>query len=239
MLHLRSILYLTYLTISIIAFTITLITVGILTTFKFRSKIANYWGRSNLRALNILCGLDYKIEGIENLPSENCIVMSKHQSTWETIALRGLLPPEQTWVLKKELMYVPFFGWSLRTVEPIAIDRKSGRQAVKQVILQGTHNLKSGRWIVIFPEGTRVAPGERKKYGVGGGLLAVKSGYPILPITHNAGNFWRRRSLVKYPGTITMRIGEPIEVDGMSAGQLTRTVEDWVETNIPPSSANE
>jgi len=235
MLLLRSILYFSYLTLSIISFTIVLITVGLFINFRNRSKITNLWGKSNLSALKILCGLDYEVEGLENMPAENCIVMCKHQSAWETIALRGILPPEQSWVLKKELMSVPFFGWGLRMVEPIAIDRKSGRRAAKQIIEQGIRSLEAGRWVVIFPEGTRVAPGERKKYGIGGGLLAEKSGYRILPISHNAGDYWRRRSLVKHPGVIKLRIGQPINVDNMTAAQITRNVEKWVESNIPSS----
>ncbi len=159
--------------------------------------------------------------------------MSKHQSAWETIALRGLLPPEQSWVLKKELMSVPFFGWGLRMVEPIAIDRSSGRNAIKQIVNEGVSFLEKGRWLIIFPEGTRVAPGERKKYGMGGGILAEKSGYPVLPISHNAGNFWKRRGLRKFPGTIKLVIGEKISTDGKKASQITREVEAWIESNIP------
>ncbi len=238
MLLLRSILYFSYLTLSVISFTIVLITVGFFIDFRNRSKITNLWGKSNLSALKILCRLDYTIEGLENIPSENCIVMCKHQSAWETIALRGILPPEQAWILKKELMSVPFFGWGLRMVEPIAIDRKSGRRAAKQIIEQGISSLKAGRWVVIFPEGTRVDPGVRKKYGIGGGLLAEKSGYSILPITHNAGDYWRRRSLIKRPGKIQLRIGRPINVDNMTAAQITRNVENWIESNIPTSTVN-
>jgi 1-acyl-sn-glycerol-3-phosphate acyltransferase len=158
--------------------------------------------------------------------------MCKHQSAWETIALRALLPPPQAWVLKQELLRVPFFGIALKRCEPIAIDRKSGRKAVRQVLTQGIHALEQGRWVIIFPEGTRVAPGVRKKYGVGGGLLAEKSGIPVVPIAHNAGTFWRRRSISKHPGTVEVVVGEPISTAGRSATEIMETVEDWIESEV-------
>ena len=187
----------------------------------------------NLRLLKFFCNLDYRIVGFEHVLKQNCIVMSKHQSTWETIALRGLLPPSQTWVLKRELLSVPFFGWALKRCQPIAIDRKSGRKAVKQVISQGTEALNAGRWVIVFPEGTRVAPGVRKKYGIGGALLAEKSRFPVVPIAHNAGDFWKRRDLRKYPGRVDVIIGPPISSEGKKASQIIAEVEEWIEGNMP------
>lgn len=166
------------------------------------------------------------------MPSSNCIILCKHQSAWETIALRALLPPEQTWVLKRELLWVPFFGWALAPLRPIAIDRKTGRRAIRQLIKEGKYRLGQGRWIVIFPEGTRVAPGQRKPYERGGGILAQKSGYPVLPIAHNAGVFWRRRDINKYPGRIDVVIGRPLDTKGLSSADITRRVEDWIETTV-------
>lgn len=233
MLLIRSLTYFLFLAISVLVYTLLLLIVGLFTDFKGRSIIASSWGKANLLMLKHICGLNYRIEGQENITDNNCVVMCKHQSAWETIALRAVLPVEQTWVLKKELMLIPFFGWGLRMVYPIAIDRRSGRVAAKQIIEQGTTYLNAGRWVIIFPEGTRVAPGERKKYGIGGGLLAEKSGYPVLPISHNAGALWRRRSFIKYPGTITLRIGRQFSTKGLTAAQITRQTEDWIESNIP------
>lgn len=146
--------------------------------------------------------------------------------------MRGLFPPEQAWILKRELMWIPFFGWALAAVGSISINRSSGRAAMRQVITKGTEKLNMGRLVMIFPEGTRVAPGERKKYGLGGAILAEKSGYPIIPVAHNAGVFWRRRGVKKHPGTVQMVIGEPIDPKGKSTNEIIAEVEEWIETTV-------
>jgi 1-acyl-sn-glycerol-3-phosphate acyltransferase len=160
------------------------------------------------------------------------VVLCKHQSTWETIALRALLPPAQTWILKRELLWVPFFGWGLAPFRPIAIDRKSGRRAVRQVLQEGQYWLARGRSIIVFPEGTRVAPGTRKRYGIGGALLAEKSGAPVVAIAHNAGVFWRRRELRKHPGVIDLVIGTPFSPRGLTAAEINRRAEQWIEARV-------
>ena len=174
-------------------------------------------------------GLKIQIEGAEKLPQQGAIIMSKHQSTWETISLRGLLAPHQSWVLKQELLNIPIFGWALRFSKAIPIDRSAGRRAVIKVVKDGTARLQEGRLVVIFPEGTRTAPGERKKYGMGGAMLAERSGAPVTPVAHNAGVFWRRRGVKKYPGTIQVRVGEPIPTQGRKAADIMQDVENWVE----------
>ncbi len=197
-------------------------------------RLANGWGKANMKLLRWICRLDYEVSGLEHLPAAGgYLVMSKHQSTWETMSLRALLPPEQTWVLKRELMRIPVFGWALAAAEPIAIDRGAGRTAVRQVIEQGKAALDKGRVVVIFPEGTRVAPGQRGKYGMGGALLAEHSGgYPVVPVAHNAGVFWARRGILKYPGTIRMVIGAPIQTKGKTARQIHDEVEEWIESRM-------
>jgi 1-acyl-sn-glycerol-3-phosphate acyltransferase len=232
MILLRSLLYFTFLVISTTLFGLTLATLGWLLPFSGRSRIANLWSLTNLKLQKLVCNLDYQVTGLENIPTGNAIVLSKHQSAWETIALRCILPPEQTWVLKQELMWIPIFGWALAAVQPIAINRKAGRQAAGQIIKQGRRLLQLGRTVVVFPEGTRVAPGTRKKYGIGGALLAEKTGYPVVPIAHNAGVFWRRRGLKKLPGTIQVVIGPLIEVKGLSAIEINRRAEQWIETTV-------
>lgn len=193
-----------------------------------RYPIVMSWTRLNLAALKSICGIDYRVEGRENLPAGPAIAMSKHSSTWETMALVQVLPP-MAWVLKKELMYIPFFGWGLAALDHIAIDRKAGRNAVRQVVEQGRARLQAGRWVVIFPEGTRVQPGKRGRYKLGGGVLAEASGYPVVPIAHNAGYFWPREHFIKYPGTITVRIGPVIDPAGKSAAEIIAEVEQWIE----------
>jgi len=178
-----------------------------------------------------VCGVRYRVTGAERIPTEPCIVLCKHQSAWETIALQIVLPP-QVWVLKRELLKVPFFGWGLAMLSPIAIDRSAGRQALKQMVEQGRQRLGMGFWIVMFPEGTRVAPGQRGQYHVGGAWLATQTGTTVLPIAHNAGTLWPRNAFLKYPGTITIAIGEPIDPTGMKAEALRKQVEEWIEAEV-------
>lgn len=228
----RSVIYFVGLSLSVLFYTVPLILVGWAVPFDWRVRFIRSWGLSNLWLLKVLCDLGYEIEGAEHLPKTASVVMAKHQSTWETIALRGLLTPKHTWVLKKELLSVPFFGWALHLFRPIAIDRKAGRAAVRQLLAEGKAALDDGLSVVVFPEGTRVAPGERRRYAVGGALLAEKTGAPIVPIAHNAGVFWRRRDIRKYPGTIHVVVGEPIDPKGLTATQINQRVEDWIEAQV-------
>jgi len=187
-----------------------------------------------------ICGLKYEIKGLENIPDSACIILSKHQSTWDTLILRSILPPEQAWVLKKELLQIPFFGWGLSAVQAIGIDRNAGRKALKQIIRLGSEHLEKGHYVIIYPEGTRVAPGEHKKYGISGAYLAQKSQFPIIPVAHNAGVFWRRLGLKKYPGTIQVIIGPLIETKGLKSHEINRRVEEWIESTMEtlPQSIN-
>ena len=195
-------------------------------------NIARHWGYWNLSALKWICDLDVRIHGLENIPARAVVVLSKHQSAWETLALRAILPITQTWVLKRELLWIPVFGWALAPFKPIAIDRKAGRKSVKKLLEEGKRWLEAGHSVVIFPEGTRVPPGDRRPYGIGGALLAERSGRPVLPIAHNAGEFWARRSILKHPGVIDLVIGTLIPVDGKKAQEINREVESWIEDTI-------
>ena len=190
------------------------------------------WSKVNLWGLSKICGLNYRLQGRENIPQESCVILAKHQSAWETIALVSLIPGPKAWVLKRELLFIPIFGWVMWYFKPIAINRKSGHRAVDQIIEQGKERLSKGCKIIVFPEGTRVAPGSRKRYGAGGALLAERSGHPVLPIAHNAGVFWRRRELRKYPGTIDVVIGPLIETKGLSAQQINAKAEAWIEETV-------
>ncbi len=204
--------------------------------FTWRSHFARAYAAYNVNMLKWLCGIGYEVEGRENIPDGPAIIFCKHQSTWETYVLQALFPP-QCWVLKRELMWVPFFGWGLATLRPISIDRSSGRQAVKQIVEQGLQRLKDGIWVVIFPEGTRVPPGVRKRWGVGGALLAAKADVPVVLVAHNAGEFWGRGAFVKRPGTIRVVIGEPMDTTGLSATEINQRGEAWMDETMARISA--
>lgn len=190
--------------------------------------ITRAWCRSMLAAGKLICGLDYVIEGAENIPDSPSVVMIKHSSVFEVYA-QVVVFPQQVWVLKRELFLIPFFGWGLLALQPIAIDRKAGRTAVKQVIEQGLRRLQDGLWVTVFPEGTRMPPGETKKYGVSGAALAESAGVKIVPVAHNAGDFWPRRGFLKRPGLIRFCIGPPIDASGRSPKETNLLVQTWVE----------
>ena len=225
---LRSILFL----LTQAALTIAWSVVSLL-TFPFRPftryRIITLWSRLVVWLARVICGVRYQVLGLENLPRQPSIVLAKHQSAWETIAFEVFLPP-QVWVLRRSLLRVPFFGWGLAMMSPIAIERGAGRQALKQTLEQGRDRLAQGFWIIIFPEGTRIAPGQRGKYQVGGAWLAVRTGAPVVPIAHNAGQLWRKNAVLKFPGTITVSIGRAIDPSGLTPQELNRRVEDWIES---------
>jgi 1-acyl-sn-glycerol-3-phosphate acyltransferase len=230
MILVRSVIYFVAMVITVVLFGLLIALLGRFMPGDFSDVVATRWGRVNLWLQRVICGLRYEIHGLEYLPADGpCIIMAKHQSTWETIGLRGIFKPQQSWVLKKELMQLPIFGWALRFVKSIPIDRSAGRRAVIEVVKQGTARLAEGRYVIIFPEGTRTAPGQRRKYGMGGGVMAQRSGVPVIPIAHNAGVFWRRRGVKKYPGIIQLIIGPPIGSIGKQAAEITQEVEDWIE----------
>ena len=199
--------------------------------FPRRFALVRVWARVLLTALRWTCRLDYRIEGLENLPPGNHIALWKHSSSWETIAM-SLVFPRQVWVLKRELTWVPAMGWGIRQVHAIAIDRKSGHSAVSQVVAQGKERLAEGDWIIIFPEGTRMSPGQTRRYGVSGALLAAETGRLLVPVAHNAGSFWPRRGLRKQPGTIRVVIGKPVAAAGRDPREVNQEVQSWVETTV-------
>lgn len=196
-----------------------------------RFRVMSRWAVFNLWWLGVICGLKHEVEGLENIPQQPSIIMCKHQSAWETLAMQLIFPP-QVWILKRELLWIPIYGWALAAMQPISINRGSVIRAVRQIIDEGCKRLQEGLWVVIFPEGTRVAPGGRGKYQPGGGMLAEKAGCPVVPVAHNSGIFWPRNSLKKRPGTIKMVIGPPIDSRGKAAEEIMNQVEDWIESTV-------
>ena len=199
--------------------------------FKKRYYLITRWAVFNLWWLKICCNVTYEILGKENIPKKPCIVMCKHQSAFETLALQRIFIP-QVWILKKELLQIPIYGWGLASMQPIAINRDSSIKSFKQIADQGCERLEKGCWVIIFPEGTRVAPNKKKKYLPGGGMLAEKSGARIVPVAHNAGRLWPRNSMIKKPGLITIKIGPVMESKNKTAKEITNNVENWIEKTV-------
>jgi len=220
-----------------VVFPVSIVIMATLLLFTFPVSLAKRWALLQtwvhfiLWWLKVTCKLDHAVQGAEHVTDTPGIVFAKHQSTWETIALQQIFPL-QVWVAKRELMWVPFFGWGLALMKCIHIKRGTGKAAVKQLVDQGRARLVEGTWVVIFPEGTRIPPGKKGRYRIGGGVLAEQTGYPIVPVAHNAGEYWPRRSFIKRPGTIQVRIGKPIAPDGKTAQQIVDEASGWIEDRM-------
>lgn len=210
-------------------------TVISLLTFPFpaltRYRIITLWSRFMVAGATCICGIRYRVEGAENIPGAPCVFLSKHQSAWETLALQVILPPH-VWVLKRELLRIPFFGWGLAMLSPIAIDRSAGVRALRQSLEQGRVRIEQGFSIMIFPEGTRVPPGVRGTYHPGGAWLAVKLAVPAVPIAHNAGGCWPRNAFLKQPGLVTVSIGPALDTRSQTPEGLNLQVEHWIEAEM-------
>lgn len=195
-----------------------------------RYVVACWWNLINIRMLRLLCNIQYNIEGMEHLPNTGAIILAKHQSAWETFAIpANLLPRQLCLVYKKELQYVPFFGWALWVLRMVPIDRKNGLEAFEQVKTMAGKRMKEGAWMMFFPEGTRVPVGYKRRYKTGGTRLAVATGTPVVPVAHDAGEYWKRKGFFKKAGTVTLRFGPPISPEGHDADSLMKVVEDWIE----------
>ena len=229
-LWLRSLAFWVVFPISLVLFAILLMLAAPF-SLKTRWALLQIWVQFILWWLRVSCNLTHEIQGEENIPADAGIVFSKHQSTWETIALQQIFPL-QVWVAKRELMWIPFFGWGLWLMQCIHIKRGSGKAAINQLITQGKARMEEGIWVVIFPEGTRVAAGSPGRYRIGGAALAEHSGRDIVPVAHNAGEYWPRRSFIKRPGVIQVRIGAPISPEGKTAQQLLDEASGWIEARM-------
>lgn len=196
-----------------------------------RSMLIGYWAKLTVGWLRLTCGLSHRVVGLENLPARPCVILSKHQSAWETIAYQAIFPA-QAWVLKRELLWIPLFGWGLAATRPIAIDRSAGIRALDEVVKQGMERLAGGRYVVVFPEGTRMPPGERGRYNPGGAMLAKQAGVPVVPVAHNSGSFWSRRGFLKRPGVIEVRVGPPVDIEGKRPRQINAEAEAWIESQM-------
>jgi 1-acyl-sn-glycerol-3-phosphate acyltransferase len=229
---LRSLIY-TTLFILVTAFfgVVVLISALMPLSIEQRYIIPRTWGLFLTWLAGVVCGLKYVVEGQENLPEQPFISLWKHSSSWDTLAQMFVVPPA-AWSLKHEMLWIPIVGWAVSTYKPIAINRKAGHSAVNQVVTQGRERLAAGMGIVVYPEGTRVLPGQTRKYGVSGALLATQTGALVVPIAHNSGYFWKRRAWMKYPGTIRVVIGPPIDPTGLEPREINARAQEWIEAKI-------
>jgi len=231
MFRLRAILYVVVMTLAVAPWSFVVLASWV-TPPTTRYKLCVMWTRLAIYMAKWICGVTWRVEGWENLPDGPTIVLPKHQSTWETFWLPTFLPRRLSFVYKRELHLIPFFGWGIATVGMINIDRSRGQDAFEQVVTQGQDHLRDGWWIVIFPEGTRTTPGSTKRYKTGGARLAVRTGVPVLPIAVSSGEVWPRGVLIRRPGEITVSIGKPIETRGKGSEQVVAEVEAWIETEM-------
>jgi len=196
-----------------------------------RARIISSWARFNIWSLKHLCGITYHVTGTENIPDRPAVLISNHQSAWETLCYQLIFPP-QSYILKWSLLWIPFFGWGLAANRPVAINRSKKGRALDQLIKQGTVRLNEGRWLVIFPEGTRMPPGSPGKFQAGGAMVASRTGAPVVPVAHNAGVFWPKKSFLKHPGTIEVVIGKTIETTNKKPREINTEVETWINQTL-------
>jgi len=197
-----------------------------------RYYVTGRWNVFVIWLARVLCGIRYQIKGYENLPDAPVILLSKHQSAWETIFYLPTMLRPLVYVFKKEILYIPFFGWGMALLRMIPIDRSKGRDAFASVVEQGKKRLAGGQWIMMFPEGTRIAVGQRGHYKGGGARLAIETQTPVIPIAVNSGECWPKHSFIKKPGLITVSIGQPISPQGLNAATLMQQVENWIESEM-------
>jgi 1-acyl-sn-glycerol-3-phosphate acyltransferase len=230
MIFLRSLLYQVLLAVIVVPYWVLVMCVAWLPRMP-RWKIIAGWPRLAAWLAIHLLGIRYEVRGRENIPAEAVVILSKHSSAWETLAYSEIFPPH-VYVMKRELMWLPFLGWGLALFSPIFINRADNMNAMRRTIELGRERLAQGFSIMIYPEGTRIAVGKRSKYKLGGAYVAVRTGARVLPVAHNAGLLWPRHSFLKYPGKVTVVIGEPIDSAGHTPAQLMREVEDWIEGQV-------
>ncbi len=228
---LRSVAYVVYLFVTVVPWSFVVLS-GWLFPVHTRYWLCTRWTAMAIWGARVICGIEYKVEGRHNLPDGPAIVLPKHQSTWETFWLTIGMPRDLTFVYKRELNWVPFFGWGIASAQMISIDRSKGQDAFEQVVEQGKDRLARGWWIVIFPEGTRTQPGTSRRYKTGGARLAVRTGALAVPIAVNSGELWPKGRFVKQPGTITVSIGPAIDPAGKSADEVAALVEAWIESEM-------
>lgn len=232
MLALRSALFALWLAVTVVPYALLVLPVSLFVRGAPLYRFATGWAVLALWGARVICGIRHRVIGLDNLPDGPAVILSKHQSAWETLALPRILPRPLSIVLKRELFYLPFFGWSLARLDMIGIDRSKGAEAFAQIESDGRRMLGRGNWLFLFPEGTRVARGATGTYKTGGARLAIATGAPIVPIALDSARCWPRNAFIKRPGLITVSIGPPIVPQGRSPAELTHAVRDWIEAEM-------
>jgi 1-acyl-sn-glycerol-3-phosphate acyltransferase len=230
-LFIRSLVFFIYSTIAITIYSI-IVVCSFPFPLRYRYALIRYFCYVYINVLRVICGINYVVEGLENIPKDRCgIVLCKHQSAWETFFM-PIIFNEPAVIIKRELLWVPFFGWGLAAAEPIAINRSEKSGAMQQVITKGRKCLEEGRWVLVFPEGTRVPAGKVGHYKLGGARLAAATGYPVIPVAHNAGRVWPRRGFIKKPGTVTVVVGPMMETEGRTPEDILDSAKRWIESTV-------
>lgn len=226
----RSLLFYAGYFLAILVSGVVMLPLGLMMPMRRRFHLFNCHNRFIVTWLSWTCGIRYRIRGRENVPERPCVVLANHQSEWETVFLQLLKTPTCT-VLKKELLNLPLFGWGVRLLKPIPLDRSRPSSAMRQVLTLGKQRLEEGLSVLIFPEGTRVAPGQRRRFNKSGIVIACRAGVPVLPVAHNAGEHWGRH-WIKQPGTLNVVVGEPVETAGRKPEDVLFEVESWIEKTL-------
>jgi 1-acyl-sn-glycerol-3-phosphate acyltransferase len=233
---LRSTLHMAFMFVTVIPYTLCILLARLLgAKGNVRYGFAQKWLTLSIDAARVLMGIRYQVQGQENLPvgeTSPAILLVKHQSTYETFLMPAIMPHPLAYVFKKELLYVPFFGWSIGSLDMIHIDRSQRAKAFAKVVEQGQALLDRGVWVIMFPEGTRIPRGERGSYKTGGTRLAIATGAPVIPIAVTSAKCWPRKAFIKHPGVVDVSIGKPIPSVGRDADELMREVEAWIEAEM-------
>jgi 1-acyl-sn-glycerol-3-phosphate acyltransferase len=233
---LRSTLHMAFMFVTVIPYTLLILLARLLgAKGNVRYAFAQKWLTLSIEAARVIMGIRYQVQGQENLPvgeTSPAILLVKHQSTYETFLMPAIMPHPLAYVFKKELLYVPFFGWSIGSLEMIHIDRSQRAKAFAKVVEQGQALLDKGVWVIMFPEGTRIPRGEHGSYKTGGTRLAIATGAPVIPIAVTSAKCWPRKAFIKTPGVVDVSIGKPIPSVGRDADELMREVEAWIEAEM-------